>query len=376
MDSPIRAVLFPVSEPARYSTHHALNAKRVRLVRRVDLVPHGSRLESHASSDESDEEDNDANEQEEEAEAVVLQQPVDRHCFTFGSDLNNFFVLKHDPDAPEEDDVCYFNLHHCQFYPDPDFSDVWLENTSTSTFIVKSRALGLVSRIGHGESTVIQAGWWEISLGVGLQFICGILSTQAPASLTNAKISLALTQRLVQPPSREIEVKHTAKSDRSPDPVDQKTAKVPPPSHPQDVKKTKGQGSFDLDERRMLKVTRLPVPLPQNVETTKGQQKPAGQSIDTKQLPESYTEKRLQLVTGDFQEAPDTSNTIGKTRYSKVEKRFKNGRYVAVKISRRPDIPIATKLWQREVSMLESLGRHVRFAIADLLCNPFHLVWS
>lgn len=366
MDSPIRALLFPASEAARYSTRHALNAANVRPFRRKNPPLDTVRLASPNSSNGEDLE-----EITEGEEALVLQQTVDLHCFSFGSDLNNFFVLKDDPKASEaEDKVCYFNLHHCQFYPDPDSPDVWLKNTSTSELMVKSTNPGLeVIRIEHAESAPIRAGWWHVTLGEGLQFVLEVFSLNTPASSTKAEISPSLTQRVVQMNARRDADKQAATVVHTTEVRKQAKSDTAMSKTPQDIKKMKSKpGTLDTVDQDSSKAALLSQ---RNAPNAKAQSALQGRSTKTQELPKLDKGKQVSLEHGQHQADSEASKTIGKTLYSRVEKQLRGGKYVAVKMARRPEIPVAADLWLQEDKILKMVAQHVRFVVGSLSCCLF-----
>jgi hypothetical protein len=133
-DQGVRAILLPLSDAA----HHSANLPQ----NKVHIEPIRKKLPlSRPPSPPECEDDSEASHKEhikvlaEQAircadKAIVLRQNKNLDRFTIGSDLCSFFVLKDDPTS--KDDVCHINWSHCQFYPNPDCSDLWLKNSSTS----------------------------------------------------------------------------------------------------------------------------------------------------------------------------------------------------------------------------------------------------
>lgn len=111
--------------------------------------------------------------------------------FTLGSDLGNYFVLSADPAS--KNPLCYINIYHCQLFPDPDFSDIWLHNSSTSQQTVRRWPLSLDTRfLSPLESSRLGAGVWILRLGEGLLFLLRVFSVKdvdGPSTHTSSTFS-------------------------------------------------------------------------------------------------------------------------------------------------------------------------------------------
>ena len=173
-DQDVRAVLFPLSDAARYSTELPQNKAQIENIRERLTNP---RLPSPVEPDEDFGASHKASVKALAGQAirpvenvVILRQNKNLHRFTLGSDLGNFFALESDPVS--KDDVCYINLSHCQFYLSPESSEIWLQNSSTSKHSVQDWSLQ--SRpydISSGHSVPLHPGTWTLNLGEGLHFI-------------------------------------------------------------------------------------------------------------------------------------------------------------------------------------------------------------
>lgn len=195
-ESQVCAILFPVSDAAHHSTglsHNETNVKQLR------QEVHEARLPSPGYSENNEVNDHGINQLKIQTQEpatstweVILRQTADLHSFTFGAGLENFFVLQHDPAS--SDNMCYINLLHCQFYPDPDTSDIWLKNSSTSMHSFKRRYPDSQAfKVGYGESAPIHAGVWDLSLGHGLKFIVEVISPYPSSSVATANAVLTQT---------------------------------------------------------------------------------------------------------------------------------------------------------------------------------------
>ena len=244
-------------------------------------------------------------------------------------------MLQHDPVS--SDNVCYINLLNCQFYPDPETSDIWLKNSSTSMHSVKRRYPGSQAlKIGYGESAPIHAGVWDLSLGPGLQFIVEVTSSSPPSSVATANVVLTQT------PTKSRHSKKPSKRQGTVDPKDQFGSKA--------IARREGTGG-DGSRRNHHK----------------------DEEVSSKPLiPGSENEVKVPITSDDgYRDAPtpnppvnepSASDVIGMTPHSRVERRLRDGMYVAIKICRRPSIPEAADMWLQEVRMLRVLDQHVCIA--------------
>ena len=98
-------------------------------------------------------------------EAVVLLQTLDTHTFTFGADLENFFVLQGEPTSSDE--LCYINYSHCHLYADPETSAVQLKNSSTWIHTFKRRCPD--SR-NHGRFDLTKVRYYCTARGMGFVY--------------------------------------------------------------------------------------------------------------------------------------------------------------------------------------------------------------
>lgn len=333
--SRVCAILFPVSDAAHHSTGLPQNEANVQ---QLCQEAREARLPSPVYSEDNEVNVYDMNQLKAQTQepatpswGVILRQTADLHSFTFGAGLENFYVLQHDPVS--SDHACYINLLHCQFYPDPESSDIWLKNSSTSVHSVKRRYLGSqASKIGYGESAPIHAGVWDLSLGHGLQFIVVVTSSSPPSSVatTNAVLTQTATKsRRSKKPSKRGTVDH--KGQVASNPI----------AHQGGTGGDRPGRTHHKDEEASSK------PL----------------------VPGSDNEVRVTITSEDgYRDAPalnppvnrpPASDVIGVTPHSRVERRLRDGIYVAIKICRRPNIPEAADMWLQEVKMLRALDQHV-----------------
>jgi hypothetical protein len=301
----MRAILLPVSDAAHYSVSLPHNTAN------VEQTSNGPppRLLSPTPSDEDEEvKQNEPCIQTQPLSvtptgAVILRQTAELHCISFGASLENYFVLQSDPASLDE--VCYINLVHCQFYSDPDSSDVWLKNSSTSIHSAKQHQLdSQVLKNEPGNSIALHEGTWDLSLGTGLQFICKIHPDQISASLSSTPAEIRRSQKSTT--SRDKAAPHKSTTLRS--------------------------------STTLPKLLTATSPLLD----TGSDKKPEGSLV--------------RLVPA---EESAVSQILGATKHSRVVMRIKDGRQVAVKVCRRPTIPEAADMWLQEVRMLEALGPHV-----------------
>ena len=306
-DKSVRALLLPLSDAAHYSIALPHNGTQVEQIRRPP-----SRPASPPADDVEPQPDGEghfraiAEQAIRSAEkALVLRQNKILDRFTFGSDLGNYFVLKGDPKS--EEDVCYVNLHHCEFFPDPDFPCLWLKNLSTSQQIVREwPAWSQTHQILSGGNARLHAGTWILTLGQGLQFLLHIPLPPDAYQLGTSVLK---------------------------------------PTRPSDPRKA--------DPRAPTNPAKTDV----HLDTKKRVNPPAK---DYTGMPE-HAPTSLQESADDVPRVQDVENLIGDTRHSRVEKGNWSGKRVAIKFCRRPDIPLSAKMWQAEVLALKILGKHVSY---------------
>ena len=315
-----RGILIPLSDTAVYSTKLPQNQANVKRVDsnattperlsppnspyKLDGTPEGLTGEPEPQSPNRLSSEN----------AILLCQSKDLDRFTFGADLRSFFVLRSNP-ASKEDAVCYINLLHCHFYPDPDSFDLWIQNSSTS--IQTAEGLSITHSLSPTESVRLGPGSWRLNLGLGLGFALHIPPIVAQAQpLSDSRP----TQRTSQVVGRSI-------------------------TKAQSRKRSGGTKSGAA----------LSVPDPATVTSQ--------HKISKAPVKNQGSLKQQASKIGD--EAPHESTsllsprTIGETYHSKVvESRFL-GQRVVIKYCRRPNVPTAASMWRSEVRALKSLKKHV-----------------
>ena len=177
----VRAILFPKSDSARYSTHLQENNSVLFVEENISLPsPDASSSEDEDSPTLNDEDTSKTQthatrRRRNRSQAVILlEQSENTEKFTLGGSSDNEVVLKHPRSADEES--CYINLFHAQLYPDPDRDSFILFNGSTSIFYVQSLTIPRVENniIPGGEAT-LGCGHWQMTFGKGLDFEIKIL---------------------------------------------------------------------------------------------------------------------------------------------------------------------------------------------------------
>lgn len=304
----IFARLYPISVSAHYAANLSLNANHIRTLKRS---LHPQQPPSPACS--IDEQDGPSREEistKASAKAttsglhVLLQQTRNANCVAMGSAWQNYFVLQ----AEESSEASWVARVHCEFFPDPDSSDVWLKNPSGIHHTIRHSIPGSkIISIGPGQRAPMQPGSWSISLGEGWEFECEILPHD-PAAPSNTAL---------------IGVGNNRSSGRQ---INKKQGDAP---------KTRATSTDAL------------------------QQKPKGKEQALDRVRESYSQLEPddeQDILGDRRIFPKVAETV----HSLVSKQRRGGVIRAVKKCRRSDIPEAADMWQQEVNMLLAVGKHVR----------------
>jgi len=181
-DNPnLRAILFPKSESAHYSTHLQQNDSV------LCPVKENIRLPSPNTSSPEDKGSPALNEETSKSwtyttrrrrnrsqTAILFEQSENKEKFTLGGSSDNEVVFKHPRSADEES--CYINLFHAQLYPNPDYDSLTLFNGSTSIFCIQSLTKPQVeNNIIPGEEATLECGRWQVTFGKGLDFEIKIL---------------------------------------------------------------------------------------------------------------------------------------------------------------------------------------------------------
>jgi hypothetical protein len=137
----VRAILFPKSDSARYSTHLQENNSVLFVKENISLpLPNASSSEDEDSPTLNDEDTSKTQthatrrRRNRNQAVILLEQSENTEKFTLGRSSDNEMVLKHLRSADEES--CYINLFYAQLYPDPDRDSFILFNSSTSIFYV------------------------------------------------------------------------------------------------------------------------------------------------------------------------------------------------------------------------------------------------
>lgn len=162
----LRAILYPKSASAKYSvsldeSHYDLPS----IVKPRLLSPDPS-----SSDDEDSTEPNETNSSRasrqlsglrrsltQSQSVILLDQSEANEKFTLGSATANDVILKHPNSA--DDNVCYINMTHGQFCPDPDSSSIVLYNSSDSLFYAQSITGPYVKRtIAKDEEATLDCG--------------------------------------------------------------------------------------------------------------------------------------------------------------------------------------------------------------------------
>ncbi|KIW30915.1 uncharacterized protein PV07_02607 [Cladophialophora immunda] len=314
-DKRVRALLLPLSDAARYSIALPQNKTHVDL---LGPRPPSPPAEGNGRDFDDEEQPQVLVEQTMRTakKALVLRQNKVLDRFTFGSDLGNYFVLSGDPAS--KDHVCYINIYHCQLFPDPDFSEIWLQNLSASEQTVREWPLSSQTRsVAPKESTRLRASTWILNLGEGLRFLLHVF----PLSDVYQPSMYTLSA-----PSEIVTAPHA--------PSGQKT-----------------------DLRRRTKPARADV-------------KNSTRKTDDTSLEDIYNSPK-QTVTVRQESTAKTQvvgKFIGETRYSRIEEGKALGKRVAIKFCRHPDIPVAANMWRTEVHALKALCKHqnvVQFLESD-----------
>jgi hypothetical protein len=191
-DNPnLRAILFPKSESALYSTRLQENKSVLFPVKEnIYLSPDASSSEHEGSPTLNDEDTSKCQthtsrrRRNRSQGIILLEQSENKEKFTLGGSWDNEVVLKHPRSADEES--CYINLFHAHLYPDPDQDSLILFNSSTSIFYVQYLIVPPVeNNIMPGEEATLECGRWQVSLGKGLDFEIKVLPWAAREVLRN-----------------------------------------------------------------------------------------------------------------------------------------------------------------------------------------------
>lgn len=303
LPSRICARLYPSSDAACHAASLPFNTTHVE---KLDRRQTQGRLPSPATSADEDPEVEDVQDSATETASeaiVVLQQDARLHCFDLGSALENYFVLDSGPFRS-----CYVNIVHCQFFPDPESSDLWLRNRSTTKLSIEGRSPASDKIIlDHGDSAPMGPGIWDIALGDGWLFSADVLARSPAAS------SSAVHATSDQDSLKSAKAKKPARGPR--------TSKDQLP-----LDKTR-KASFQ-HPNSATRVEQVPL---------QSTAVPGGDVLGKRRL---------------FQTIDETANSV-------VRKRITNGITTAIKSCRRANVPEAADMWKREVDMLLLLGKHV-----------------
>lgn len=326
-DPDVRAVLLPLSDSARYSAQLPENSVHMEPLRQRKIgTPPPSPLQCTNIS-EADHGENLRllvnNAILSSKYALVLRQDKAVNRFSFGSAVSNFFVLKHDPAS--EDGGCYINLSHCQLYPDPDSSVVWLKNSSTSKQTVQHWAVSSnVHQLSFEQCLTLQSGTWLLNLGERLLFILHVAFPEPPV-INKAVSSL---------------------STASPRPSNQPRAvRKPEPRLRQQPSRPNGNEVKNEAKRRRDMVRREH---PRTADQL-------GSSVW------SPPETASNLPPAEVQ-------VLGQTYHSRVEMDEREGRKVAIKYCRRPEVPTAWTMWRNEIQALQTIKKHVSRPLLKSAC--------
>ena len=323
----IRALLLPESHSARHSVRLAENEAKIAHVTSYKPLPSPS---NSCSEDESSiprapsgpntsRNNTGAEKERDESQIIiVLKQSRFDEKFKFSSSSNirgletsNDVVLKH-PNS-ENQDVCYINLVHLEFYPDPDCDALVLYNRSTSEFTANSLLVSQANKIKPGHQATLYRGIWRLTLGKGLAFQIKVLP-HAPGDLYHDCLRLS--------PRGSTLYKKLSESSASA--VSSKAAsKVKSPT--------------------MIK-----------------------SKVVSKSHKIRHTGERATIKTG-FAERPQSDThgessslvTVGRTAFTKVFKTIRNNTAFAVKVCRKPNLKQSADMWRNELNMLTQLD-HVR----------------
>ena len=198
-----------------------------------------------------------------------------------------------------KDGVCYINLSHCHFYPDPDHSGIWLQNSSTSKHSAQNWSLqSQFYEILSGQCVPLRPGTWILNLGEGLRFLLHIASPEEVHSL-----SMNITSQ-------------TSGINRKKSNAGSRTA----------LPKSRGEAKIMMDNQKAAKQSLMP--------------------------PQEPPDKVSASQGGEI---------IGHTEHSRVERGSWAGKSVAIKVCRRPEVPVAANMWRQEVQALRILSKHVSY---------------
>ncbi|KAH9204168.1 hypothetical protein DL95DRAFT_497732 [Leptodontidium sp. 2 PMI_412] len=179
----LRAILYPKSTSAQYSvsldeSHYVLPS----IVKPRLLSPDPSSSNDEDSTEPSETNSSRASRQlsrlrrslTQSQSVILLDQSEANEKFTLGSATANNVVLKHPNSA--DDNVCYINITHGEFCPDPDNGSIVLYNSSASLFYAQSITGPYVKRtIAKDEEATLECGRWKVVLGKGMDFEIEVL---------------------------------------------------------------------------------------------------------------------------------------------------------------------------------------------------------
>lgn len=319
--STVRALLLPESLSAKYSTCLVENKAKIAHIAPLPSLSKASKHESTRVS--SGKVPGDTAQAEKKTNGsqivIVLEQSQVDEKFRFVSSSNirgnntcNNVVLKH-PNS-ENQDVCYINLIHVEFYPDPDCGALILCNTSTSTFTSHSLLVPQSERIKPGRQATLDGSTWQLTLGKGLTFQIKVLP-HAPSNLYHGCLrvsfgGLALRPRLSESSASAV------------------STKVDPILRPSTVSTSKVRV---LEDKLALK-------------------------------------ERLRFDTGESSPGPPPeplAGPIGKTAFTTVFKTVRNNTTLAIKMCRKPALKMSADMWRNELNLLTQLD-HVKYTFKFL----------
>ena len=334
----IRALLLPESSSAKHSVRLAENKAKVAHVAPCKPLPSPSNSCSEdessiprASSCPKTSGNNTRAKKERDGSQIIIvleQSRVDeKFKFVSSSDIRglrtgNDLVLKH-PNS-ENQDICYINLVHLEFYPDPDRDALVLCNRSTSEFTAHSLLVPQAIKIRPGHQATLDGGTWRLTLGKGLTFQIKVLP-HAPSELYHG--CLRLSPRGSALCTKPSEGSASAVSTNA-------ASKVKPPTvitSKVDVSKEKSDKNRHTGEKATTKMA-------------------------LEERPQSDTHGKS---------SPDPPVTIGKTAFTKVFKTIRNNTAFAIKVCRKPDSKQSADMWRNELNMLTQL---------DHVGQPFELI--
>ncbi|PVH71137.1 hypothetical protein DL98DRAFT_521254 [Cadophora sp. DSE1049] len=312
----LRAILYPKSASAQYSvsldeSHYTLPS----IVKPRLLSPDPS-----SSDDEDSTEPNETNSSRpsrqlsglrrsltQSQSVILLDQSEANEKFTLGSATANDVVLKHPNSA--DDNVCYINMTHGQFCPDPDSSSIVLYNSSASLFYAQSITGPYVKRtIAKDEEATLECGRWKVVLGKGIDFEIEVLPW-AP-SVIQGDLELISPIPVVYPSPDKLRIGSPANGPLN-GTSSTPTCTIGPALHSNETVKS----------RHATKEIRFSLPT---------------------------------LSASTTVDPPDIQ--IGETPVTTVVKRIRSGIVSAIKICRRPTVSGSASAWKNEMEILNRLN--------------------